>query len=262
MIYCRLKGNLGNILFQVAATLAIAKDNNTTASFPNLTMLLNQINADQVHTPDLKHANEYMFLFETLDTTPPSSELPIIKFPFHFENKKITQNCWIDGFFQSEKYFKHHKEMILKQFSPNKQVLDFLKKFDHVLSNKTASIHIRRGDYLKFYHIHPVLPISYYHKALQNIPPYDKCLVFSDDIEWCKLNFKGKKFIFIEEKDYFELFLMSRCNYNIIANSSFSWWAAWINSQADKVVVANKILVTDLANINTKDRNAEDWIVL
>ena len=262
MIYCNLKGNLGNILFQVAATTAIAKDNDTTASFPNLLNLLRKINSDTMHTPSLKHAHEYMFLFKDLNLEAPRESLPLIKYPFHYENKKIPKDCWIDGFFQSEKYFIKHRGLLLKTFSPTKEIEDFLNSYREILSKRTVSLHVRRGDYLRLSHIHPVLPLSYYRNALDMVPSFDKCLVFSDDMEWCKKTFKEDKFIFIEEKDYYEIFLMSKCNNHIVANSSFSWWGAWLNKNPDKTVIANKILVTDVVNIDIKDRNPESWIVI
>ena len=262
MIYCNLKGALGNMMFQVAAVTAIAKKNNTTASFPNLDRHLRFLNVDKVHLPSLSHAEEYRFLFSDLTTESPRATLPLIKFPFHFEMKDVPKECWVDGFFQSEKYFVENRDFILKMFSPTKEINNFLNNYSAILCKRTVSLHVRRGDYLKFSHIHPVLPMSYYQKALETIPPFDKCLVFSDDIAWCKKNFLGEKFVFIDDKDYYELFLMSRCDHHIVANSSFSWWGAWLNKNPNKVVIANKTLVTEAAEIDIKDRNPEDWVIL
>ena len=97
---------------------------------------------------------------------------------------------------------------------------------------------MRRGDYLNYPHIHPVCDVSYYQKGLENIKDIQNILVFSDDISWCKnnLNFPYPTH-YIEETDVTELWLMSLCKHNIIANSTFSWWGAWLNNNKDKVVV-------------------------
>ena len=106
-----------------------------------------------------------------------------------------------------------------------------------------------------------------YDKPSRTIKEIDKDLVFSDDIKWCKENFIGDKFLFIEEdRDYIELFLMSQCNHNIIANSSFSWWGAWLNKNENKIVVAPSKWFGENSEyikqegINDKDILPKSWI--
>ena len=79
------------------------------------------------------------------------------------------------------------------------------------------------------------IKMDYYKKAMDYLDKPDKYLIFSDDIEWCKQNFIGDEFVFIDEKDYISLFLMSYCESHVIANSSFSWWGAWLNSNHGKL---------------------------
>ena len=91
----------------------------------------------------------------------------------------------------------------------------------------------------------------------------DNFLIFSDDIVWCKNNFVGDKFIFIEgEEDYIDLWLMSLCNHNIIANSSFSWWGAWLNKNNNKTVIAPKNWFGPNKKLDPTDLYCKDWLVI
>ena len=102
--------------------------------------------------------------------------------------------------------------------------------------------------------------LEYYKQALSKLPDINKVLIFSDDIEWCKQNFIGDRFIFIQEEDYISLYLMSLCDYNIIANSSFSWWGAWLNQNPNKVVIAPKLWFGLKSNHNINDLIPSSWI--
>ena len=115
-------------------------------------------------------------------------------------------------------------------------------KHGHRLKGKTTSIHVRRGDYVNHPNHHPVQTIEYYQKSIELVKDKtDTFLIFSDDIEWCKNNFKGNNLIFIEnEKDYVELFLQSKCTHNIISSSSFSWWGAYLNNKPNRKTVGPK----------------------
>jgi hypothetical protein len=105
--------------------------------------------------------------------------------------------------------------------------------------------------------------MDYYRNAIAEFSDDTRFLVFSDDIQWCKENFKGDNFHFIEgEKDYVDLYLMSLCNNNIIANSSFSWWGAWLNNTPNKKVIAPKQWFGKAKQLNTKDLIPETWIIL
>jgi hypothetical protein len=111
---------------------------------------------------------------------------------------------------------------------------------DTNLFRGVCGIHVRRGDYLKFPDIHPTQPIEYYNQAMELIPA-KKFLIFSDDVSWCRQNFKGDRFTVTDEASMeVDFRMMTACNYFIIANSSFSWWAAWLSEHEDKVVVSPK----------------------
>jgi len=145
----------------------------------------------------------------------------------------------IEGYFQSYKYFIDYKIDILEKafidFNLNEKYRNFYKM---ILDSDSVSIHVRRNQYDN------LLEMDYYIKALnifekQNIDA--KYFVFTDDIVWCRDNFKNPSFVFIEvdnPDEIQELYLMSTCKHNIIANSSFSWWAAFFSNKKNSIVVA------------------------
>lgn len=265
MIYCNIKGGLGNILFQVAAGLSFSIENNTRLSIPNLNFHLSYLNKEVKHNPNLNHSHEYDFLFKGINSIPfpKNKSIEVKKFPFHYDDSlNVSNNDWIDGYFQSEKYFYKYRNRILKQFSLSfyNRFLIFLKYPVFFSFKKTTSIHVRRGDYLNS-EIHITQDYEYYNKSIEELDSITEVfIIFSDDIAWCKKHFIGNKFVFIEnEKDYIELFLMSFCNNNIISNSSFSWWGAWLNKNKSKKVIAPKNWILD-SLIDTCDLLPNDWI--
>lgn len=258
MIFCNLKGGLGNMLFQIAAATSIAEDLKTTASFPNLIKHLDYLNNEKTYCPSLNHSHEYLNIFSSLKTDLPKKRLPVFKFPFHYDNLVLPTDCWIDGFFQSEKYFAHNREEILSLFKETEEVVNIFDKYS-IGKKEVISMHVRRGDYLKLSSHHPPLLKKYYREALDNFPVTTKVFVFSDDIEWCKQTFTEDRFRFIKEKDYLELFLMSKCDYHIVANSSFSWWGAWLSEQKG-VIAPKRHFGKSLSNISDKDVYPDNWI--
>jgi hypothetical protein len=266
MIFCNLKGGLGNMMFQIAAVKSMSVDLNTECSFPNLEQQMNYLSSEQTYNPKLNYANEYNLFFKSLRRDPLPSNCVYMDFPFHYVKPELKQeNTFVSGFFQSEKYFKHNKTIILDLFKIPNTIDEYIEnKYSKILKYNLTSIHIRRGDYLKFDHIHTVQPLSYYSSSIDFFNQETNFfLIFSDDIFWAKQNFTGDKFIFIEgEKDYIELFLMSKCNNHIIANSSFSWWAAWLNKNENKKVIGPKNWFGPSVGHNTNDIIPENWIKL
>jgi hypothetical protein len=152
---------------------------------------------------------------------------------------------------------------LLDYFKPNEEMDEYLKKYHNLLDDNTCSVHIRRGDYLRFPNDHPTLLNDYYFKSFDKMKKNTKFIVFSDDITWCKDNIKGNNMFYIEdETDYVNLILMSLCKHNIIANSSFSWWGAWLNKNKNKKVIAPKIWFGPNKNLNTKDLIPNKWITI
>jgi len=237
MITCRLKGGLGNMMFQTAFIQYEGFMGNLKTGYWNIDQNLQHLNNDKVHNPKLNHATDYLKIFKNFNwpkiEKPPTNRKAV---PFHYESFKVTDDTLYDGFFQSEKYFPN-KTLILNLFEPSEFTNHQLIKYDNLLKGVTCSIHIRRGDYLN-YGLHAVRDMDYYQKGMDCVGEVDRYLIFSDDLDWCKKNFIGDKFVFIDnEKDYVEMFLQSKCTHNIISSSSFSWWGAYLNKNANKKVI-------------------------
>ena len=182
---------------------------------------------------------------------------------FHF-NRKIrkTDNYYIKGYFQNEKYFKHIRSVLLNEFVPPKKIKISKELKNALNNNESVSIHIRRGDYVK---LNFSLNSIYYIKAIKYIKQiyYNPIfIVFSDDLEWVKANIHiNNQVIYVNEngelKDYEELFIMSHCKSNIISNSTFSWWGAWLNTYEKKIVIAPKKWMEPQDGIIPND-----WIII
>ena len=266
MIYCNLKGGLGNILFQIAATIAFAKKNNTDFCFPNLKSHIEFLDGHVLKTMNKNIGIDYTTLFNKLIVCEYTNQAKTIRFPFEYVDvPQLLGNVVVDGFFQSEKYFKDYRNIILNYLN-----FDFIdknslfEKFPILKSGKTTSVHIRRGDYLNYPNHHPTQTTQYYENAIHILDEEtEKFIVFSDDIEWCKKTFVGDKFIFAEnDKDYIEMFMMSLCTNNIICNSSFSWWGAWLNTNESKKVIGPKNWFGSMIKHKTDDILPEQWIKL
>lgn len=160
-----------------------------------------------------------------------------------------NKNGVFDGYFQVAKYYDCIRDELLKDFVPKNKPSDKNKKtLDLIKSVNSVSIHVRRGDYVNLQHVHGLCDIDYYKRAIDFISKKHKDLhffVFSDDMEYVKKNLKIKfpcEYIdFNHGRDSaWDIVLMSNCKHNIIANSSFSWWGAWLNQNKDKIVIAPK----------------------
>jgi hypothetical protein len=181
----------------------------------------------------------------------------------YFRELKIDSNYnyYLNGFWQNEKYFEDNKFEILKELSPSDEILKKLTLTPFIEKN-VVSLHVRRTDYVKSNGYHPVQSIEYYKKALDIIGEYDYIFVFSDDIQWCKDNLTFNNMIFMEGFDDVEdLWLMSMCKNNIIANSSFSWWGAWLNQNKNKKVILPKRWFADYVEYDPNN-SPQDWIRL
>ncbi|MBC8490515.1 MAG: alpha-1,2-fucosyltransferase [Bacteroidetes bacterium] len=196
---------------------------------------------------------------------------------FHFDPAilKLSGNVYMDGYWQSEKYFSDIEDIIRREFtlaeSPDKLNFEFAKRIE---KSSSISIHIRRGDYIEdseALSLHGTLGLDYYSRAINFISEKVRdphFYVFSDDYEGAKRNIKiDYPATFVKynnaEKDYADLWLMSLCKHHIIAHSTFSWWGAWLNNNPDKMVIAPKRWFADeKMNSQTKDLIPEGWIRL
>lgn len=250
MVVTRLRGGLGNYLFQIAVGYSLAEDNNDVFAID-----LNRIQIDHSHwsiymdnilrkikTINLfENKNHYLYESHTYRPIP------------------YSEDILLDGFFQTDKYLTN-KNKVLDLFRIDNTTLCYLKeKYSNILNDEnTCSIHVRRGNFLvvDFY---KKLDINYYNKAIQTIGTDKHFVVFSNDIAWCKDVFKNINVTFIEnEKDYIDLYLMSFCKNNITANSTFSWWGAYLNENENKKVITPAVWFNHTHS--NADVTPKDWI--
>ncbi len=270
-------GRLGNQMFQYATLLSVALKNDYQHVVPASSV-------DRTYSAYYNALTQKRELsgFELFDCFEIECDLVNdielarnIRFSYQeigneFSNQvfKIPDFSNIDGYFQSEKYFADHELEIRKQFVFKEEILDPAREYVKALRGQPlVSLHVRRGDYLALQAAHPLCTMDYYQAAISEIEEIlgnVKVLVISDDIQWCKQNFIGEKYIFSENcNDKEDLARMSLCNHNIIANSSFSWWGAWLNNHKNKLVYAPKNWFgPKFANHSLKDLFPKTWRVL
>lgn len=190
-------------------------------------------------------------------------------FPYDKDIASRKTSAYFDGYWQTEKYFWDCKDTIRQDFSfRNEEALSRHAQYEEVLNSNSVSIHIRRGDYVKNPKYRKrlyVCKLEYYKNAMKYLSERFENLTFyiaSDDHEWVKNNFEISKHIkLIESKNALEdLYIMSKCKHNIISNSSFSWWAAWLNSNENKRVLAPNIWFNPYAKIDFRDVVPDSWI--
>jgi len=265
MITCRLKGGLGNMMFQIAAIESAGKVNGFETGYYNITENLHHLNTETINNPSLRHAHEYMQIFKNFDWKPQDGfkmiapiQVPYVYPPTHrFMNWKIYE-----GFFQSEKWF-YSEEFVhnLFRFSDytKGQVSDLFRENDWP-GEDSCFIHVRRGTRLtgpqKIRDIHPVTTIEYLKRAVESMGD-KKYYVFSDDMEWCYDNVPtGTGTIYSTHKDYVDLYIMSMCRNAIIGPSSFSWWGAYLGIM-DRVIAPDPWMLGE--RFNEKDVIPERW---
>ncbi len=255
MITCSLQGGIGNMLFEIAATISYALDNNDNFLFDidNHKIGLQGNNAIKYKDNVFSKLNNSTFKTD-VDYNEPFFNYKKIDIKLDDKNKVLCLN----GYFQSEKYFINNKNVIIDTFSPNesekKLLNEFLKTIKIINNSEIVSLHVRRGDYLRFPTIHPFIGLDYINKSISLFDDYN-ILIFSDDIKWCKENIKKENVFYVDEKleDYQQLWLMSLCEHNIISNSSFSWWGSYLNKNENKIVIAPKMWFGKDSCNDTKD---------
>lgn len=245
-------GRLGNQLFQIASTTGIALKNNTGYFFPEW---------------------QYNHMCKRgIPTLPNCRDLAAIDYngESHFEYRDLTfsqvDNINLLGYFQTEKYFAHCRNRILNMLELNSVYADKINELNIDFQN-CVSVHVRRGDYVNLPNHHPVLPLEYYQTCMSKFMFNHMFLLFTDDIEWCLKQslFNNSHVIPIHTgNDFLDLHIMSHCKHNIIANSSYSWWGAWLNLNESKNVYAPKHnwFGTALSHLNTQDLLPDNWIKL
>lgn len=263
MIISRIIGGLGNQMFQYAVGRALALrrgvpfyvDRRAFLDYKTHAFGLDCFNVDLYDAPKrlLPNPPQEGLLQRLFRKYQPSS-LKVFaerQFTFDAEVLSLTDNVYLDGYWQSEKYFKDFADEIRKEFTikfaPSESSRNWL---DLIASNFSVSLHIRRGDYVtnpSASAVHGTCDLSYYERAvgyLYKVTGVSPVLfVFSDDLDWVANNLKLPfEMHLIRDNDaktnYEDLRLMTACRHHIIANSSFSWWGAWLDGRSDSITIA------------------------
>lgn len=238
--------------------MAFASKINTVGRFGNQLFLAAVTYAHSIKMgeysffPEWKYKSQFTN-FERLTRLTNHSRWQVYKEPhFHYAPVPIRKDLDLQGYFQSELYFKDYEIQILELFHQDIKQLE-----------NTCAIHIRRTDYL-LTKVHLLCSIDYYLRAIElikKINPKIQFIVFSDDIKWCKEQEIFKGFEFSEGSEMEDFKLMRSCTHFIIANSSFSWWAAYLSESPDKTVIAPYHWLAE-HYANDKNTVPDKWIII
>ena len=290
MIITHLIGGLGNQISQYAMARRIARKNNTPlkldisdfATYKLHEYKLNEFNiAAEPATQDeirqfIRNRNRiYLRFVRTYNSLLPFTSRSYVEERFFYydpEAEKLSDNIYLEGYWPSEKYFLDIEDIIRQELTLKSEMDPYHKDLKkQIESTEAVRIHIRRADYVsnpvanKF---HGTCSLDYYNNAVDMIrgkmdnPHF---FIFSDDPEWARDNLKipcpTTLVNRVEHRDFEDLILMSTCKNHIIANSSFSWWAAWLNPRKDKQVIAPSRWFQG-AKYDTKDMLPKSWITI
>lgn len=244
-------GRLGNQMFQYAAIKGIAIHRGFDFCIP----FSSEINEWYDH-----FLTKYFVLDENIKYGTPHQQYRVDLNPYFHFNYELFENCPdntdLHGYFQTEKYFSHIEDEIRKDFT--------FKNSFNLPADKYVTLHIRRGDYVSRQDWHPVLSLDYYRTALEIFEDKYPVVVLSDDINWCKENINAD--VYMDGTSQIQdLYTMAHATHNVIANSTFSWWAAWLNSNKKKKVISpssRKWFGPVLHHYNMEDLIPSSWIQL
>jgi len=252
-------GRMGNQMFQYATLFAIAKTRGYEYGVPYKA---------KSNNPYLNFCLDDAFLNLTAKD---SSEIKNINraqehnFTYNAGIFGISDNTDIVGYFQSEKYFIDYRQNLLKEFEFTPQIKTQAEIIRQIGKKLSVAMHIRLGDYINLTDKHPICTMQYYKEALNNIPENAFLYIISDDNEKAAEFFKDLKrpFCIPDTKNQnIDMCLMTMCDYHIIANSSFSWWGAWL-SESKKVIAPSQWFGDALGMPkNWSDIYCKDWIII
>ena len=253
-------GQFGNQMFQYAATKGIASKLNTSFMIPDHREIFDDGigNRYTILLHDVFNLDGQRGILQTQNYIQENN----FCFEEKFFNMSSSTNVCLWGFFQTEKYFKHIEKQIRKDFTFKDEIKDECDDLIKQFTNPIA-LHIRRGDFVWNNKNHPPLSLDYYNSALELFDSNREVIIFSDDTDWCKEQelFADDRFSVAEGGDqFYDMCLMSMCDDFIIANSTFSWWGAWLGNRG-KVIAPKKWFGETLGH-DTKDLYCEGWEVL
>ncbi len=289
-IVIKLQGGLGNQLFQYALGRSIQLSRNIPVEFDiswysrktdeikrtyELDNFQTQVSPADVAT--VQYFEQYqrrpgpIGFLKTFFTVDAAKYIQDFGYVFNQKILGLVQPAYLDGYWQSEKYFASiagalRNELALRKPATGKNAITL----NAIQQSPSISLHVRRGDYVASKQanaFHGTTTVDYYQSAisaLQKVAPNGIIYVFSDDQAWVKANLRfAQQTIFVDwntaEQAHEDLRLMAACQHNVIANSTFSWWGAWLNSNPNKVVIAPKKWFAN-PTMNTKDLLPDTWI--
>lgn len=184
------------------------------------------------------------------------------------QNVLRMDGYYLEGYWQSEKYFFDIKEKILETYRFPGFSTELQRQYaEQIENNCSISVHIRRGDYLNYPYLQNICTPEYYKNAMKyfrkRYPENARFYIFTNDLPWAEENFGEKDCCFVKGNSGVDSFrdmqLMSLCKHNIVANSSFSWWGAWLNQNPDKIVIAPEKWINSSSD-ETIDVIPDNWI--
>ncbi len=297
MVIQRLRGGVGNQLFQYAAGKALTLHHRVPFKIdpyyythhPYRTLVLDKFKTDYVRAPEQDitafigstKVQRYFHKKTSYRYCREAFAQPYYHFYEEFFN--LPSSVYLSGYWQSERYFEPYASVIREHLVPREPMSEkntALKQ--RMQATQSVSVHVRHGDYQSaaYTGFFAIQPPAYYRRAINTLrerldnPTF---FFFSDDISWCKQTFADQQAVFVDhnsgEQAYWDLLMMANCQHHIIANSSFSWWGAWLNPRPDKLVIApqqwfttnhysGKNPVYPERTYNLKDQLPNGWIRL
>lgn len=298
-IIVRIQGGLGNQLFQYAFGRGVASRLQTGLLIDRTTLDSPKYDPHKIHRGySLSHFNikvrfakdsdlfGFIWMrkhYKTFDRLYRSVRFKRVILPFYYPEQTFAfdrkvfsagKNTYFDGYWQTEKYFKHigdeiRQELTLtKAFSAGSQEIS-----DRIRKTNAISLHVRRGDYISDQTAaayHGICSPAYYRNAVAYIAAHvisPHFFIFSDDYEWSVQHFKSLPYAVTcvpgsAHTDFEDVALMSQCKHHIIANSSLGWWGAWLNPSTEKITIAPKQWFANVPKGDTRDLRPENWIKL
>ena len=256
-------GRLGNQLFQYAALRSLSVRNAGVTCLPPPTHNI-QDSGHNAHRMQLFNSKA---VYLPIDALRSNVRNTFREKQFHFDKDffNLPHGTDVHGYFQSEKYFKDIEYLVRRELSFTDQIKyktdEILRQLNLDKNKSLTSVHVRRTDYLALQEHHPVCTKEYYDSAKSNFTN-TIYIIFSDDPKWCQENLASDNSVVVNTGyDFLDLSLMSMCDNNIICNSSFGWWGAWLNKNTNKKVLApEKWFGKAYSHYDLSDLLPESWI--